>query len=151
MNRDFPKMIYRADGANVVNRVVANATELAAAQAEGWGDRKAAIAEAAKAPPPSKTAAAPAAAGGERELQLIEQLADANAKVRLSAEAITEKGGQITAQGARITELEAFLVAARDDANCPDALKGAIGKALGGETIAEPTAPAATGKGKKGK
>lgn len=130
-NRDpnFPKMLYRADGAEVKTLIVTSDASLEAAKAEGWGDHATAKAAAAKAPKPAPVAA-PANTTKET-LDLINKLDAAQKASAGKDEMIAAKDGVIQAQGDRIVALQNFIEAIRDDENCPPPLKAAIADLLG--------------------
>ena len=147
MSKEFPQMLHRADGAKVVNRIVADADELAAAVKDGWGDVVKARAEAARGAP--KQSAAPV--GNGAHAKLAQQNIDLANEVVSKDAIITAKDNVIQAQGDRIVALEAFLGTVASDENCPDDLKTAIGELLSGEAGEEVEAPAAkrAARGKK--
>jgi hypothetical protein len=147
MIRDYPKMLYRADGADIVHFVVTTPESHEAAVKEGWGSRKEAVAAAEKAPKPAPAAKAPAGSD-KATLELITKLDAAQKALASKDEIIAAKDGVIEAQSARIAAVESFLAMLRDDKSCPDDLKAAIA-----ELIGAPAAPAAAvkavAKGKK--
>jgi hypothetical protein len=144
--QEFPKMLYRAEGAAVVHFVVTTQAALDAAMAEGWGDRRAAVAEAAKAPTPV-AAAKPDAANSKEMLALIEKLNAAQGSMASKDEMIVAKDNVIQAQGDQILALQEFIAGVGEDPNCPPALKEAIDALLGGdEKAAKPAKKAGKAK-----
>jgi hypothetical protein len=142
MSREYPKMLYRADGAVVATRTVTDATQHEAATAEGWGDRKSAQAAADKAPKP-----APAAAGEKPSPDLVKEnlrLVNEMAVLKQSAtEAIEDRDLAV----ARAASLETFLKAIGSDEKAPEGLRTAIADLLGEPAPA--VAVKAVSKGKK--
>lgn len=142
--QEFPKMLYRAEGAEVHHFVVTTPAALEAAKAEGWGDRRAALAEAEKAPRPVAANAKPDANAAKEQLALIEKLNKAQAVSASKDEMIAAKDDVIQAQGDELVAVRGFIGQLRDDVNCPAELKAAIDELLGD---AEP-AKAQKSKGK---
>lgn len=145
-NVDFPKMLYRAEGAEVKNLVVQNEAELAEANKAGWGDRRSANEAAAKAPPaPVNAQAAPNPKLAEENLELVNRLATIEEAHR---ELIEAKDDVIQVQGNRVIELQNALGKVREHADCSDALKAVIDAAL--EPAPEQKADAQKAPGGKG-
>lgn len=139
--RDFPKMLYRADGAKLVERIVADEAAMIIAQGEGFGDyaaakvaARAAAAKPAVAATASGKAAAPAPTvivddAKVKRLEAALSAAESSATAeRAAAEAARELAD---AAGTRIVELETFLGELRDDEGAPEELRNAISKLLG--------------------
>lgn len=152
---NFPKMVYRAAGAKIENRIVADGDAMSAAQAEGWGELAAAKARAKAASVGVNTGAPvgsnvqtakpdPAIAQLQLALNAEREAGESARALALAAEQVAE------AHLARAQQYEAFLIGLRDDENAPEPLRADIADLLGDGTpqVSAPAKNAAKAKAK---
>lgn len=136
---NFPKMVYRAAGAKIENRIVADEDAMSAAGAEGWGELAVAKAnaKAADAPAVTRPVGVPSAKPDKPDPAIAQlQLAlTAEREAGESARALAHAAEQVAeAHLARAQQYEAFLIGLRDDENAPEPLRAAIAELLGDGT-----------------
>lgn len=150
--RDFPQMLYRADGAIIASRLVTDDATLATAAAEGWGDRAEAKRQAERGGQPARAAPAKVAAiisGADPA-----ELAKVKEALAASQEAAESAREYAKALGDRVDTLESFLRTLASDEGAPEPLRADITALLGGVGIGhqggeEPASPARRPKAKK--
>lgn len=143
--QEFPKMVYRADGAKIAHLIVADPAGLAMAVKDGWGDRADAREAAAKVPQP---AAAPSA-GAKTEVnkKLMEENLGLVNQIAALEQAGNMKDVAVADLTARVGDLEGFLKALAADESAPPSLIEAINSILGID--AQAAAPPKAKPGKK--
>ena len=149
---DFPKMLYRPEGATTVHRVVNGETEFAEAIAAGWGDYAWAKAEAAKRGAVQRNSAGlEIAAGVQTARDTTAELTKSKEALAASQEAAESAREYAKALGERVDALETFLRGLAADENAPEPLRADITALLGGEAQPETqaTAQPKKGRGKK--
>lgn len=136
---DFPKMLYRPDGATIAHRVVNDEAEAQAAAAEGWGDHAWAKASAAQRTPMSTLGGQIVGSG------TLDKAKEALAASQEAAESAREYA---KALGERVDALETFLRGLAADENAPEPLRADITALLGAEPQPEAQAAAQPKKGR---
>jgi len=145
---DFPKMLYRAEGAAIASRVVNSEADAQAAAGEGWGDRATAKAAAARPAGVNANSARGEVGAGAQTARDSGELAKTKEALAASQEAAESAREYAKALGERVDALETFLRGLAADENAPEPLRADITALLGGEAQAESQAAAQPKKGR---
>ncbi len=119
----FPKMVYRAAGYELLNRIVEDEQGLALAGVEGWTDHATASKDLTPAPPPE-----PKKTTGKKNAAVDKEQAD---QIINLSEEIGANAAELEARALRIAKLETFVSAIAEGEDMPEEVRALARELLG--------------------